>query len=93
MPIAVHAVPPEEFTAWVEQAKKAANATPSSDGAARLQTAAADAGTQVFASEPRANRPACSVPAYPVGYSVPAVRWAPREIDHVRHDARQRTWP
>jgi cytochrome c oxidase subunit 2 len=45
MPIAVHAVPAEEFTAWVEQAKKAADATPSSDGAARLQTAAAETGS------------------------------------------------
>jgi cytochrome c oxidase subunit 2 len=46
MPIAVHAVPPEEFAAWVEQAKKAADATPASHGASRLQTAAADTSSQ-----------------------------------------------
>jgi cytochrome c oxidase subunit II len=44
MPIAVHAVPAEEFSAWVEQAKKAADASPA--GGTRLQTASAEAGSQ-----------------------------------------------
>jgi cytochrome c oxidase subunit 2 len=40
MPIAVHAVPEAEFTAFIEQAKKAAQAAPA--GGVRMQTALAD---------------------------------------------------
>ncbi|MBN8871740.1 MAG: cytochrome c oxidase subunit II [Rhodospirillales bacterium] len=44
MPIAVKAVTPQEFAAWVEQTKKAADATPAE--APRLQTAAAESVSQ-----------------------------------------------
>jgi cytochrome c oxidase subunit 2 len=42
MPIAVHAVPEAEFTAFIEQAKKSAAAAPGSLVPARMQTASAE---------------------------------------------------
>lgn len=53
MPIAVHAVPEAEFTAWIEQAKKSADATPQSDNPTRLRTAAAEPAGAVTQQEVR----------------------------------------
>jgi cytochrome c oxidase subunit 2 len=46
MPIAVHAVPEKEFTAWAEQAKKSAAATPPAAAEPMLRTASAETGSE-----------------------------------------------